>query len=200
MTRANRLALAGAALAASVTLAVAQTPQDHDAHHPGPGSPPPMQQRPAMRGPMQPGANGMMGGDMAQMMTMMTMMRDGMMPMGMGPAGMRPLQHIEGQIAFYKAELRITDAQLPQWNTFADALRASATRMQQAVTPALAAGVSPALEQIERRIALLSAQLDAMQAVLAAAKPLYGVLTDEQKRSADQLTAEHMMVMQGRRM
>ena len=41
--------------------------------------------------------------------------------MGMG-------DHIEGRIAFLKAELKITDAQLPQWNTFADALRSDAKR------------------------------------------------------------------------
>ena len=37
-----------------------------------------------------------------------------------------PTRHIEGRIAFLKAELAITDAQLPQWNAFADTLRARA--------------------------------------------------------------------------
>jgi hypothetical protein len=120
--------------------------------------------------------------------------------MGTGPAGMRPLQHIEGQIAFYKAELRITDAQLPQWNAFADALRSSATRMQQALAPITATSVVTAPEQIERRIGLVSARLDALQTLLAAAKPLYAVLGDEQKRVADQLTTEHMTGMQARGM
>ena len=37
--------------------------------------------------------------------------------------------HVEGRIAVLKAELKITEAQLPQWNAFADALRENARRM-----------------------------------------------------------------------
>ena len=44
---------------------------------------------------------------------------------------------------------------------------------------------------------MLTAQLDAGQAMLAAANPLYAVLTDEQKKVADELMAEHMMAMRG---
>jgi hypothetical protein len=46
-----------------------------------------------------------------------------MTPM-MGMMGMA--DHIEGRIAFLKAELKITDTQLTQWNEFADVLRANA--------------------------------------------------------------------------
>jgi LTXXQ motif family protein len=53
-------------------------------------------------------------------------MPDGMM--GSGMMGMMG-EHVEGRIAFLRAELKITDAQVPQWNTFADALRANAKRM-----------------------------------------------------------------------
>lgn len=56
------------------------------------------------------------------------MMGPGMMPM-MGM--MDPSQHIEGRIAFLKTELRITEAQTPQWNAFADAMRANAKRMSE---------------------------------------------------------------------
>ena len=73
----------------------------------------------------------MMEGGMSHMMAMMEMMHRQMMPMDMGMAGMQPVRHIDGQIAFYKAELKITDAQSPQWNAFADALRGSATRLHQ---------------------------------------------------------------------
>lgn len=134
------------------------------------------------------GASAMMGGDMAQMRDMMQMMRGGMMPMGMGMAGGRPFQHIEGQIAFYKTELKITDAQEPLWNAFADALRANASHLQQAVAKATEAKEAVAVpEQMERRIALLTVLLDTMQSMQAAAKPLYAALTDEQKgrRRAD---------------
>ena len=150
--------------------------------------------------PMRPdgGPGMMMSGDMSQMMGMMQMMRmmqGGRMPMGMGPTG---LQHIEGQIAYYKAELKITDAQAPQWNAFADALRGSAKRLQEAVAKSMQPNEAlTAPEQMERRIAMLSAQLDAMQPVLAAAKPLYAALSDDQKKIADELMAEHFMSMRG---
>ena len=150
---------------------------------------------------MQPGQGMMMGGDVAHMMTMMRMMHGGMMPMGMGPRGGDPFRHIEGQIAFFKAELKITDAQAAQWNAFADALRANAGHLRHAMMTATdAQGAVTAPEQMERRIARLTERREAMQAVLAATKPLYAALSDEQKKVADELMAEHMMSMHARGM
>jgi len=50
---------------------------------------------------------------------------------GGGPMGMMMgmADHTEGRIAFLRRELKITDAQMPQWNAFAEALRANARRM-----------------------------------------------------------------------
>lgn len=204
-----RLALTAILLAGGVSIASAQTAQDP--HHPADQSTQqqptrPMGRGPAQRGPMpmQPGGgpNMMMGGDMSQMMGMMQMMRmmqDGPMPMGMGPAGMRPLQHVEGQLAFWKAELKITDAQAPQWTAFADAFRNSATQFRQAMTQVPnTTGTMPAPELMERRVNMLTAEVDAMKPVLAAAKTLYAALSDDQKKTADELMAEHFMAMRGR--
>jgi hypothetical protein len=117
----------------------------------------------------------------------------------MGPRGGDPFRHVEGQIAFYKAELKITDAQTTQWNAFADTLRANATRLQQAMMKTREAqGAVTAPEQMERRIATLTELRDATQAMLAAAKPLYAALSDDQKKIADELMAEHMMTMRAR--
>ena len=208
------LTLSAVAFAAGIAMASAQPAPGQDPHHPDTGAGAaqaqpvaPTPQRPATRGPMQsgmpmqPGVQGMMmGGDMAQMMTMMQMMQSGMMPMGMGPRGGRdPFQHIEGQIAFYKAELKITDAQAPQWNAFADAMRGNAANLRQTMMQARESQATiSAPEQMERRIATLDAMRDAMQAMLAAAKPLYAVLSDDQKKTADELMAEHMMSMRAR--
>ena len=150
--------------------------------------------------PAAPGSAGngmMMGGNMPQMAQMMrTMMM--MMQHGMGSAGMMPLRHIEGQIAFNKAELHITDAQLPQWNAFADALRGNAATLQAAMQKGMqASGSATAPEQMERRIAMHSIQLDTMKAMLAVAKPLYAALSDDQKKTADELMGEHLMGMRG---
>ena len=185
----SRITLSAIVLATSVAVAQAQTApdQDHAAHHP-PGQAAEQAQRPPA-----------MGGDMAQMRDMMQMMRGGMMPMGMGMAGGRPFQHIEGQIAFYKTELKITDAQEPLWNAFADALRGNAARLQQAAAKAREAKEAVAVpEQMDRRIAMLTVLLDAMQSMEAAAKPLYAALSDDQKKVADELMAEHMMAMRAR--
>jgi len=209
--------LAAAALAAGIAMASAQPAPGPDPHHPGtdaaaqskPEAPPssqgPMAPRPAQPGamPMQPGGQGMMmGGDMAQMMTMMQMMQGGAtMPMGMGPRGGEPFRHIEGQIAFYRAELKITDAQASQWNSFAEVLRTNADHLRQAMMKARETqGAVAAPEQMQRRIAMLTALRDAMQAMLAAAQPLYAALSDEQRKVADELMAEHMMAMRARGM
>jgi hypothetical protein len=203
--------LAAAALAAGIAMANAQPASGQDPHHPGTdGAGTSSPQQPTARGPMQPGAmpmqpggqGMMMGGDMAQMMTMMRMMQvGGMMPMGMGPRGGDPFQHIEGQIAYYKAELKITDAQATQWNAFADELRTNAGHLRQAMMTAREAqGAVTAPEQMERRIAMLTELRGTMQAVLAAAKPLYASLSDEQKKAADELMAEHMTTMRARGM
>jgi LTXXQ motif family protein len=116
----------------------------------------------------------------------------------LGMAAGRPFQHIEGQVAFYKTELKITDAQEPLWNAFAEALRGHATRQQAMAKATEAKGVVAVPEQMERRIAMLTALLDAMQSMQAAAKPLYAALTDEQKKLADELMAEHMIATRAR--
>lgn len=202
----------------SAGLALAQAPAA-DPHHPTdqapaatqpapmPPGPRPMPpgQRPMARGPMQPAGPGMMGpgmmgpgmmmgGDMPQMMQMMRGMM--MMQAGMGPAGMMPFRHVEGHLAFLKAELHITDAQAPQWTAFADAMRNQATAMQAAMQAMpLPGGPVAAPDRMERHVAVLSARLDAMKAILAATKPLYAVLSDEQKKTADELMAGPMMGM-----
>jgi hypothetical protein len=98
-------------------------------------------------------------------------------------------------------ELKITDAQAPQWNAFADALRANVGRLRRAMMNGTEAqGAVTAPEQIERRIGLLTELRDTTQAMLAVAKPLYAALSDEQKKVADELVAEHLVTMRARGM
>jgi len=213
MTTKFRIPFAVLALAMSMGAANAQSvqnQQEHDAHHPADQRQPQAPaasapgQRPMGAGPGGPGM--MMGSDMSQMMGMMQqMMRGGMMmPMSAGPMGMggrQPFRHIEGQLAFYKTELRITDAQLPQWDAFADVVRANAKRLQESMTSAQAGmgtAVPTAPDQLERRAAQLSFLLEATRAAHGAAKTLYAALSPEQKKIADELLAEHMMTMRMR--
>ncbi|WP_372624491.1 Spy/CpxP family protein refolding chaperone [Falsiroseomonas sp.] len=192
--------LAGSALAQ----APAPPGAASDPHHPeAPAATPQPAPPPAQRGAPTPGmagpgggmmGGGMMGGDMGRMMQpMMQQMMQGRM----AAAAMQPFRRIEGQLAYFRAELRITDAQAQPWNAFAAAVRTQAERLRQATQQAMAGTTEPgpAPQQMERRIALLSAHLEAMRAVAAAATPLYEALSEEQRRTADELMAEHFRGM-----
>lgn len=170
-----------------------------DPHHPQtPAGSPQITPPPAQRGAPTPGmmgpGGGMMGGDMGRMMQpMMQQMMQGRM----AASAMQPFRRIEGQLAYFRAELRITDAQAQPWNAFADAVRAQAERLRQATQQVMTGATEPgpAPQQMERRIALLSTHLDAMRAVAAVATPLYAALSEEQRRTADELMAEHFRGM-----
>lgn len=113
--------------------------------------------------------------------------------MGMGPGMFR---HTEGILGFYKAELRITDAQTPQWNGFADAARAGAKNMREGMQHMAAQAAAATMpEQLERRVAMLGSFHEAAKSVAAAAKTLYAVLTPEQRKLADEFMADHMRGM-----
>ncbi|WP_165943432.1 Spy/CpxP family protein refolding chaperone [Roseicella aquatilis] len=149
-----------------------------------------MQMQGAPGAGQQGGVSGMMG-DMGRMMDMMHRQMA-------AQHTMRVFERIEGTLAFYRTELRITDAQQAQWNAFADAVRSAAGALKQAVAKAMQeSGQVPAPEQIDRRLALLTAQAEALRTVQAAARPLYAALSEEQKRTADTLMAEHLRGMGG---
>ena len=103
--------------------------------------------------------------------------------------------HVEGWIAFLKADLKITDQQLPQWERFASALREDIGRMQELVTahrgPKDAASAEnrrqSAVEQLDGFEALAEAGLHAIQNVAPTFRALYAVLTVNQKENVDRL-------------
>ncbi|WP_137128098.1 Spy/CpxP family protein refolding chaperone [Roseomonas sp. HF4] len=222
MSKTHQMMIGGSALALALSLAgtaiaqgQAQTSGDHAAHHPAgdrtaqsaPVAPVPLAPAPSMPmlGMGRPGGMMMQGG-MGQMMPMMQggmggpagPMASGMPGMaGMGRGAMAQFHRIEGRLAFVRAELRLTDAQAQPWNAFADVVRAQAARLREAVASAMQVADQPstAPQIAERRIALLSAQLEAMRAVSAALGPLYAALDDGQKRTADELMGEHVRGM-----
>ena len=120
------------------------------------------------------------------------------MPMMGGPVHMGMMRmmgmadHVEGRIAFLKAELKITEAQMPQWNAFADVLRENARRMS--VLPTTMSGIFgqdnasvSAPDRLNRMEQMISIMLEAVKGTKAALAPLYAVFTEEQKKVADQL-------------
>ncbi|HTR16953.1 MAG TPA: Spy/CpxP family protein refolding chaperone [Acetobacteraceae bacterium] len=116
---------------------------------------------------------------------MMSMMHERM--------GLIPLEHVEGHIAFLKAELGITDAQLPQWNAFADALRtqsaAALKRREEMMKTGMPATPPDRLARMEQ---MMSARLDALKAIEGPVRALYTALSPEQQKKADELMCRPM--------
>ena len=200
MLTTTRLTAGTIALLAGLSLAHAQTPPGGDPHHPetqAQGAKPGTPMAPLSGGQAGSGMDmgKMMGGNMEQMMSMMRTMQmmHGTMPRDGGGMAMMPGQHIEGRIAFLKAELGITGGQLPQWNAFADAMRAGAKTMQTAMTANMQPGTpATAPARFDAMIATMTARLEAMKAASAAGKALYAVLADAQKKTADELMMARM--------
>ncbi|MGK7865602.1 Spy/CpxP family protein refolding chaperone [Falsiroseomonas sp. E2-1-a4] len=171
----SRKAALGAAAAALIGIgaAWAQTGQPN-----GQGG----QMGPGMMG--QGMGPGMMGGD-----RMMPMMRGGMMGM-MNPGMMG--RHVEGRIAFLRAEIGVTPAQEAQWNALAEALRANARamgEMQEQMMPMMQGGpqAAPLPQRLEMHERMMTSHLEALRRVRGAAGPLYAALDEGQKRIADTL-------------
>ena len=112
-----------------------------------------------------------------------------MMRMMMGQHDMPMMaKHIEGRIAFLKTELMITDAQLPLWNAFAQAMRDDASTMQATPHPMMGMNKAETLpDKLAARETRLSARLEALRKLKAAVDPLYATLTVDQKRAADEI-------------
>ena len=181
----------------------AQSPADHEAHHPQNAAPAPPQPAPPAGqsgagqgmmggGMMSGGMMNMMGGNMP-MMNMMQMMGGRQAECGMG--GMGTIDRIEGRIAFLRAELKITDAQNAVWSAFADALRANAKSLGE-VRASMMSQTGAGQQSLVDRLALqekwLSARLEGTRAIKSALTNLVGTLSDDQKKTADELLALHM--------
>lgn len=130
-------------------------------------------------------------------------------PMGSGPRGpgqqmqmqadqAGPARFIEGRIAFLRTELKLTAAQQPLFDTLANEMRTSATAMQSRFEAhrQQASAQQPvqlsAVERLEQRQAMMKEMVAAQDRYLAALKPLYQSLSDEQKKTADTLLARGM--------
>src|SRR6516162_2740602 len=124
---------------------------------------------------------------------------EGGMPMMrmMSQDGMHVMtEHIEGRLAFLKTELKITDAQLPLWNAFAQAMRDDAGMMQAMPHPIIGMNKAATLpNKLATRETMLEAQLEAMRKLKAAADPLYTALDTDQKKTADDIMLSPMGMM-----
>jgi hypothetical protein len=107
----------------------------------------------------------------------------GGMPMMAAMAG-----HVEGRLPFLKTELKITDAQLPLWNAVADAIRANAKSMGEMMRGAMGAHQTATLpDRLAMREKMITGHLEALRKFKTALDPLYAALSDEQKKTADEI-------------
>ena len=142
------------------------------------------------------GRGGMMDRDMGgQDMSGCPMMGDMMgfgrrgMKEGMGHgAMMHSVPMMEGRLAYIKADLEITDAQMAAWDAYANAVRARHATMEGMRADMMTAKESgSALERMDARIKTMESRLESLKALKRVTEGLYAVLSDEQKKKADQL-------------
>ncbi len=202
----TRLTMATALTVAALAVpAWAQAPAGHDHSHsadseksaPANPAPAPGHRRTARAAWEMPMMN-----DMKNMMSSMSAMHSmGMMQMmgmmGRGMDGMATIDRVEGRIAFLRAELKITDAQADAWNGFADALRTNARKLAEVRATMMpkpgdgqpASALAARLDQQEQ---WLAARLDGTRAMKSAFVKLNEVLSDDQKKTANDLLTPHM--------
>ncbi len=120
----------------------------------------------------------------------------GMMGMmyGYGDDGAR-VEHVEGRLAFIKAELKITAQQTPLWDKFAETVRANAKTISERRMPLFDRSywTEELPQRLDQQEKAMTAHLDALRQTGAAIKPLYAALDDAQKKTADALLGSPMM-------
>ena len=180
MTTIRDLAAAGAMLLVAAVPAIAADegaappPNGPAAATPG-GGPPPWAGQGA--GMMRGYGPGFMGGGV----------------FGFADAG-QIIDFIDGRLAFAKAELKITDQQMPLWDAFADAVRANAKTVNERRELMYSARweQKPLPERLDTQEKILASRLDALRKTNTALKPLYAALDDHQKKVADTLLVSPM--------
>ncbi len=133
----------------------------------------------SMMGQDQSGPGGMMG-------TMNMMMR-----------GRMGAEHIEGRLAYLKAELKITEAQAPQWQAFAEATRSNAGAMSDMRNAMAQRGSVSLPDRLALEDKAVTTHLAALKKTEEAVTKLYAVLSDDQKKIADQIVIGPMGMPMG---
>lgn len=99
------------------------------------------------------------------------------------------LERVEGRLAFMKAELKITEAQTSAWNQVADAIRTAAKHHNERMK-AIFAGEEKSKtlpERVDAQEQFMSVRLEEIRLIKTSLENLYAVLSDEQKKEADDM-------------
>jgi hypothetical protein len=106
---------------------------------------------------------------------------------GGGAFGIGP-DHIDNWLTFVKDQLKVTKTQEPQWDKFANVMRENSRKFAESrvgkgsMSIPMAATTVERLQQMED---LARLQLEMIRATKGALPPFYAVLSDEQKKAAD---------------
>ena len=102
-----------------------------------------------------------------------------------------PSDMIEARLAYAKTALKITDAETKQWNAVADVLRKQAKEKDAEFATMRAnhekGDQVSVIDRLELRQKMMTTHAASLSELIAAAKPLYASLSDEQKKTADEL-------------
>lgn len=197
MTKLTKFASVAAALLTLVanppSAALAQA--EHEQHHPDAAPPAGAQpeQVPADKGTnsSEMPKGGMMG-DMMRGGTMGNMLQGGgMMEMMQGcpmMGGGDTATHVHGRVAFLKAELAVTDVQQGVWDAYAAVLAKNLEGMQSAHKAMMKMmQTKSSVERLDTHIAVMESRIGSLKEMKPALADLYAALSDEQKKTADQL-------------
>jgi len=114
-------------------------------------------------------------------------------------AQVRPTERVEARLAYIRTALKITDAQQPQWEAFANVLRKHAQQTEQfmqarhterAQAPGAQRPALTAIDRLEQRQKMMTLASQRLDEVIAAARPLYASLSPEQQKTADEMIAK----------
>jgi hypothetical protein len=118
----------------------------------------------------------------------------------------RPTERVEARLAYAKTALKITDAQQPQWDAYANQVRKIAQDLEQRFKARRSEGQSGrpqaqqlnAIERLERAQSFHAAAITRINQILAVEKPLYAALSPEQQKVADEVLRPRSRSQHGR--
>jgi hypothetical protein len=121
----------------------------------------------------------------------------GQMPMQGQAQGQMPMQdrrmmRVNQHIAELHRRLRITPAEEPQWNTFAQVMRDNAMHMEQAFQARAQQGPNmSAVDDLKSYAAVAQAHAEDMQRLVPAFQSLYAALSPQQQKLADNVFRDY---------
>ena len=98
-------------------------------------------------------------------------------------------ERVEERIKRLHEQLKITSAQEPQWSAVAQAMRDGAQSMDAAIKQRIEARGSSAIDELKAYQGIIDAHAQEVQKLIPPFQALYDTMSDDQKKTADELFA-----------